>query len=75
MLTTVLSYSQLECIFRQPEPVQQAQAQNNADIFKKINAILDNTLDLSSIASLNVQPEQPKSKVFGICKPQMYMHM
>ena len=47
-------------VLRQPETVQTTQS--NADIFKKINALLDNTLDLSSIPGLNIQPEQPKSK-------------
>ena len=38
---------------------------NNTDIFKKINAILDNSLDLSG---LHIQPEQQRSKISSIPK-------
>ena len=52
---------QIFYINRQVDSAQNTQS--NADIFKKINALLDNTLDLSSIPGLNIQPEQPKSKI------------
>ena len=52
---------QILYVNRQVDSAQNTQS--NADIFKKINALLDNTLDLSSIPGLNIQPEQPKSKI------------
>ena len=58
---------QIFCINRQVDSAQNTQS--NADIFKKINALLDNTLDLSNIPGLNIQPEQPKSKIILLFVP------
>ncbi|CAG2198175.1 CPEB [Mytilus edulis] len=53
--------------------VEDYEAQNhyhNVDLFKSINALLNNTLDLSSIPGMNIQQEQQKPTM-----PQMPLQM